>query len=651
MKDPRMIWRAIDWGGDFDAPHDTNETPTDREFAEHFERLLNPEEGPVAIDIPQTDIYIPILDDDITPNEVEKEIQRLKPGKAAGPDGIGPGILRLIPDAWIILITCLLNIVFTGVYPLVWALAKFFVIYKKGGRPDPGNYRGISVLSALAKVYDSIMNRRLSLWYRPKVEQAGAQSGRGCLEQILTIRLLIDTARKKGYTLYIAFIDYRKAYDKVNRSLLLNHLASKGCGNRFLQALGQSLQNSISIIGDETIESTMGVRQGGSTSCSLFTLLMDYTIDKLRQVDNDGWLGDLHTRLLMDDTVVLSANRASLLEKLHVLHAAAVDIGMDIHPYKSQYIAVNPGDTFPVMLDNVCVSFTNSYNYLGTPVAAEPLREQISSHVRTKSAHVFKFSSFCKKNCDSPFAVKKLVWNSAIQSALFYSCETWLSADLKCLSQPYLRTIKEMVGVRSQCCTDILLIETGIPPAQGLVYSRQKTFLAKLRQSPHFPGSPVQKALDLAIDAECPMGKWVSHLEGISGDPAEIELQRIRASVASNTSSRRVMYRLLNPALNVHPMYKLPLVAERCRKATSRLRLGSHSLKIETGRWSRIPREARLCMCGEVQDEVHVLLYCPITRPFREREPRLNFSSPQELMNGEPVCLATYCRSVLQAYQ
>ena len=206
-----------------------------------------------------------------------------------------------------------------------------------------------------------------------------------------------------------------------------------------------------------------------------------------------------------------------------------------------------------------------------------------------------------------------------------------------------------MVGVRSQCCTDILLIGIGIPPVQCLVYSWQKTVLAKLR--PHFPSSPVQKALDLAIGAECPMGKWVSHLEGISDDSTEIELQRIRASVASNTSSCHVMYRLLNPALNVHPMYTLPLVAQRCRMVTSRLRLGSHSLKIETGCWSRIPHEAHLSMFGEVQDEVHVLLHCPITRPFRERQPWLNFSSSHELMSREPVCFTTYCRTVLHAYQ
>ena len=109
-----------------------------------------------------------------------------------------------------------------------------------------------------------------------------------------------------------------------------------------------------------------------------------------------------------------------------------------------------------------------------------------------------------------------------------------------------------MVGVRSQCCTDILLIGIGIPPVQCLVYSWQKTVLAKLR--PHFPSSPVQKALDLAIGAECPMGKWVSHLEGISDDSTEIELQRIRASVASNTSSCHVMYRLC-PQCTLPSMY------------------------------------------------------------------------------------------------
>ena len=52
---------------------------------------------------------------------------------------------------------------------------------------------------------------------------------------------LIDYARKSKQTLYIVFIDYVKACDKVNMNALLQLLASKGCGKRFIQAIGNSL--------------------------------------------------------------------------------------------------------------------------------------------------------------------------------------------------------------------------------------------------------------------------------------------------------------------------------------------------------------------------------------------------------------------------
>ena len=56
------------------------------------------------------------------------------------------------------------------------------------------------------------------------------------------------------------------------------------------------------------------------------------------------------------------------------------------------------------------------------------------------------------------------------------------------------------------------------------------------------------------------------------------------------------------------------------RIAFTRLRTSSHRLKIETGRWSRVPREMRVCQCGEgVQTEEHVLVGCNLTKGIRER--------------------------------
>ena len=106
-----------------------------------------------------------------------------------------------------------------------------------------GNYRGISILVALAKLYDMVglLSDRFQLGYKPKFEQAGAQRGRGCEEQILTTRLLIDIARKRKLALWVAFVDYKKAYDMVDRRTLLQLLDEKECGTTFLKAVRASL--------------------------------------------------------------------------------------------------------------------------------------------------------------------------------------------------------------------------------------------------------------------------------------------------------------------------------------------------------------------------------------------------------------------------
>ena len=58
-------------------------------------------------------------------------------------------------------------------------------------------------------------------------------------------------------------------------------------------------------------------------------------------------------------------------------------------------------------------------------------------------------------------------------------------------------------------------------------------------------------------------------------------------------------------------------IPDRDRVCTTRLRLSSRGLAIETGRWSRIPRDKRLCSCGVVQTEEHVICFCRISQHVR----------------------------------
>ncbi len=173
---------------------------------------------------------------------------------------------------------------------------------------------------ALAKVYYAILNRRFVLWYQPDQEQTGGQEGRGgCAEQLLTLHLLIDIARKTKQTLYIAFTDYVKAYDRVDWNVLLQRLADHGCGNRFLQAIGNTLKITSSILGSKQFNATMGVQWGGPTSCSLFTFYINCTIQDLKHFGKDGFLGNLHSLLLMDDSTMLATSRINMSKKQFTL--------------------------------------------------------------------------------------------------------------------------------------------------------------------------------------------------------------------------------------------------------------------------------------------------------------------------------------------
>ncbi len=565
----KELWNAINWSGNVEQPPDCKDRPSDRDFKDHFEQLLNPGGMISVLAIPDTNMYLPLLDDHIMPDEVDRQIKRLKSNKAAGADGVPPGVFKLLSDDWVIAITHLCNMVFEGQYPVQWRLAKLFTIFKKGYSLDTNNYRGISILAALAKIYDGVLNHRFCQWFTPDEEQSGGQAGRGCQEQILILRLLIDYAQKTKQTLYILFVDYKKAYDKVNRNKLLHMLTEAGCGSKFLRAIGESLKDSMNVIGAEIFQSSEGVRQGGTTSCSLFTFYINRTIREVKQFGLDGFLGAIHTLLVMDDTLLLATSRAAMQRKFELLVDSALPLDMEFHPGKLKYLCVNADDHEPFSYKDIVVERTEKYIYVGTSIMNEVLAKQVTAHVSEKQKHIRKFSSFVSKNYDAPFQVKQKTWSAAL-----YSCESWFTKDLRCIEQPLLRSLKELLGVRNQTCTDLVYLELGQPSIKAVIHDRQKSFLQKVMGRNSYPTSILKKVITLAKQANSKMGICINSLqEMINVDDCSKDLQARKVSVQDSDSSRRVSYCSLNQSLEKHSVYETPSVPEYARIAFSRIRL------------------------------------------------------------------------------
>ena len=126
----------------------------------------------------------------------------------------------------------------------------------------------------------------------------------------MTLRLLIDYAKKSKSKLHICFIDFEKAHDNVVRAKLITELQNLGCERRMLNVLIGIYKCTCFVFKGISFKTNKGVKQGSSTSSLLFVLYVDKMIKMIKRAFcKGGFLGDIHVLMVMDDAVLLSTSR------------------------------------------------------------------------------------------------------------------------------------------------------------------------------------------------------------------------------------------------------------------------------------------------------------------------------------------------------
>ena len=148
------------------------------------------------------------------------------------------------------------------------------------GAETASNYRGISLLDTGYKILTSIIGGRLNRWIETnkiiRESQAGFRMERGTRDHIFVFNSLINNRLKKvGKKLYVAFVDFKTAFDKVDRKMMLNKLWEKGIRGKMHRTLRGIYNRTINevITGDgitKSFETGNGVRQGCPSSPIIF---------------------------------------------------------------------------------------------------------------------------------------------------------------------------------------------------------------------------------------------------------------------------------------------------------------------------------------------------------------------------------------------
>lgn len=300
-----------------------------------------------------------------TPEEfgsaIELAITNMKPGTAAGPDGISPRMLQVVPEiVGPSLLAIWRAVGRLGYVPLALRIGRVAPVHKKGDRRQASNYRLICVLNVMRRTISAAINQRIRRASTFHYHQWGFRKQTGTEHAIAHLK----SQRQKGLT-YIAVLDLKSAYDRASRQKLLNILQERlplelvGMCTAIL-APGEAYVNGAPL---HRFKILSGVPQGDPLIPTLFNFLMDELLQEIdRHIGPEKKAGSCYA----DDVLLMAQSRQDLQRSLDVASQWASDQDMTWNIQKSaELIDWNSTPHNPLTIANEALPCTEKVRHLG----------------------------------------------------------------------------------------------------------------------------------------------------------------------------------------------------------------------------------------------------------------------------------------------
>jgi hypothetical protein len=379
--------------------------------------------------------------DELGPNLLSEEIcvaiKELKSGKAAGVDGIPTEFLKLLDEGTLTsLIELCKEIYEKGIWPEDFTKVVMIPIPKKNNAVECGDHRTISLVSHASKIMLKVLTRRLEAKIESMISrtQFGFRRGCGTREAIGVLRTLCERSLEHDNDVFICFVDFEKAFDRVDWIKLLQILKNVGVDWRDRRLIANLYvhQKAVVRVGNETSEESeigRGVRQGCCMSPLLFNIYIEAVmVEAMEGVEegikvNGKTLNDVR---FADDQGMVAGSEEGLQTLIDRLSVTAERYGMRINAKKTKVMRVSrkTGGKLNITINGNMIEQVQSFKYLGSTMTEDGRCE---SEVKIRIALAKEAFSKRKELLTKKFKkrVKKKLVKTLVWSVLLYGCETW----------------------------------------------------------------------------------------------------------------------------------------------------------------------------------------------------------------------------------
>jgi hypothetical protein len=327
-------------------------------------------------------------------------------------------------------------------------------IYKKNDPTEPANYRPITLGSAIDKLYNLVLNERLTTHLEQNNmlhdAQQGFRAGRSVIDNIFMLRTCIDARRQHKLDTYILFLDIEKAYDKVWRAGLLWHLWNKGVTGKMFRVLANMTDTTPCMVMhngalSRAVHPDLGWEQGDTLATTMFNVFVDGVLQHVWEhhpgvpVPATSTASKLVALMYADDLAGLAATapelqalidhtRAALLKwrlKASVNHTdTSKTATMIIKGQKTR--GRTPTQVAPHFTwGGATIPIVDMYKYLGVYITADG---KWDTHMTKRTATATDSARAEAKvlgNMRLPIRLRKLTLTTVVQPALTHAAQVW----------------------------------------------------------------------------------------------------------------------------------------------------------------------------------------------------------------------------------